>query len=68
MNSSALRGKGFFYKGNVKNVELEIGIPHCIFEAVMVDFLQGRMERVLGIMRGEGPFSDLSMLVHERPF
>jgi len=52
LNSSALRGKGFFYKGNVKNVELEIGIPHCIFEAVMVDFLQGRMERVVGIMRG----------------
>lgn len=56
VNSSALRGKGFFYKGNVKNVELEIGIPHCTFEAVMVDFLQGRMERVVGIMRGRGLF------------
>lgn len=56
LNSSALREKGVFYKGNVKNVELEIGIPHCTFEAVMVDFLQGRMERVVGIMRGRGLF------------
>ena len=45
MNSSALREKGVFYKGNVKNVELEIGILLGILEAVMVDFSQGGMKR-----------------------